>query len=289
MNRRPIRPFRPARPSGGPPRSPGSPPSGAPGAERALDPSGLLVVDKPAGLTSHDVVDRVRAAFDWKKVGHAGTLDPLATGILVLLVGKATKSQATLLNKDKEYRGTLKLGAATTTHDAEGEVVRRVEGPLGITSARLEEAMGAFRGEIRQLPPMVSAVKHKGKPLYKYARKGVEVPREERAVTVHRLDLLELREAEGEADILCVVSKGTYVRTLVHDLGERLGCGAYLLRLRRTRLGPFGEEDARPLDGLLKLGREEAFYLLRPVPGEGEGEGVGEREGRGEERPPTPA
>ena len=231
-----------------------------------LDPCGVLVVDKPAGMTSHDVVDEVRRTFGWKKVGHAGTLDPLATGVLVLLVGAATRSQPRFLNDDKEYRGRIVFGAETTTHDAEGEVVARHEGPLAIDRATLEAALAAFRGEIRQLPPMVSAVKHKGKPLYKYARKGVEVEREERPVTIHRLDLLALEGLEAEVDVRC--SKGTYVRTLAHDIGRRLGCGAYLKALRRTRSGPFSVKDARPLAELLALRPQEVFYLLLPPPEE---------------------
>ncbi|HVY62704.1 MAG TPA: tRNA pseudouridine(55) synthase, partial [Planctomycetota bacterium] len=133
-----------------------------------FDPSGVLIIDKPAGMTSHDVVDRLRDTFGWKKVGHAGTLDPLATGVLILLVGAATRAQSRFLNDDKEYRGRMKLGVETSTHDAEGEVTARAEGPVAVGRAELDEAFAAFRGDVRQLPPMVSAVKHKGKPLYKY-------------------------------------------------------------------------------------------------------------------------
>lgn len=231
---------------------------------RSFDPSGALVVDKPAGITSHDVVDALRRRFGWSKVGHAGTLDPMATGVLVLLVGKATRSQAVFLNDDKEYRGVVAFGAETTTHDVEGEVVARHQGPLHLSREAVEATLAGFRGEVKQLPPMVSAIKHKGKPLYKYARKGQEVEREARTIRIHRLELLDFRGDEAEIEVAC--SKGTYVRTLAHDIGRRLGCGAYLKTLRRTRSGPFRVEEARPLDDVLALRREEAFYLLRDVP-----------------------
>lgn len=237
----------------------------SPSPARALDPAGILVIDKPAGMTSHDVVDELRRAFAWKKVGHAGTLDPLATGVLVILVGPATRAQARFLNDDKEYQGRIVFGAETATHDVEGEVLARCEGPHGVTRETLEAALTGFRGEIRQLPPMVSAVKHKGRPLYKYARAGEVIEREERPVTVHRLDLLAFEGDEAEIAVHC--SKGTYVRTLAHDIGRKLGCGAYLKTLRRTRSGAFAIAEARPLDEVLGLRREEVFYLLLPVPG----------------------
>jgi tRNA pseudouridine55 synthase len=239
-------------------------PHGRPSPAHALDPSGILIIDKPAGMTSHDVVDELRRAFGWRKVGHAGTLDPLATGVLVILVGQATRAQARFLNDDKEYQGRIVFGAETSSHDAEGEVVARCEGPHGVTREALEAALAHFRGEIRQLPPMVSAVKHKGKPLYKYARKGEEVAREERPVTIHRLDLVSFEGDEAEIVVRC--SKGTYVRTLAHDIGKRLGPGAYLKTLRRTRSGAFAVADARALPDVLGLRREEAFYLLLPAP-----------------------
>jgi tRNA pseudouridine55 synthase len=228
-----------------------------------LDPSGVLVVDKPGGITSHDVVDRLRRAFGWSKVGHAGTLDPLATGVLILLVGQATRSQDRFLNDDKEYRGRIKLGIETSSHDAEGQVVARAEGPVAIPRERLEAVIAGFRGEQRQLPPMVSAVKHKGKPLYKYARKGQEIEREPRAIRIDRLEILEHTGDEVEIDVRC--SKGTYVRTLAHDIGRALGCGGHLVTLRRTRSGPFRVEDAIALDALLARGRDGAFQALIPV------------------------
>lgn len=227
------------------------------------DPSGVLILDKPAGMTSHDVVDRLRNALGWKKVGHAGTLDPSATGVLILLVGQATRAQSQFLNDDKEYRGRMKLGAETSSHDAEGEVTARHEGPVAVTREELDAAIAGFRGEIRQLPPMVSAVKHKGKPLYKYARKGQEVEREERAIKIHRLEVLAHEGDEVEFEVHC--SKGTYVRTLAHDIGRKLGVGAHLLTLRRTRSGPFSVAQALPLEDFLKLHPGEAFDRLLPV------------------------
>jgi tRNA pseudouridine55 synthase len=227
------------------------------------DPSGILIVDKPAGMTSHDVVDKLRRRFGWQKVGHAGTLDPLATGVLILLVGAATRAQSRFLNDDKEYRGRMKLGVETSTHDAEGEVTARAEGPVAFSREAIEAAVAGFRGEQRQLPPMVSAVKHKGKPLYKYARKGETIEREERAITIHRLDVVAAEGDEVELDVRC--SKGTYVRTLAHDIGRKLGCGGHLVTLRRTRSGPFRVEDAVALDALLALSGAEAFDRLVPV------------------------
>jgi tRNA pseudouridine55 synthase len=211
-------------------------------------------------MTSHDVVDALRRAFGWSKVGHAGTLDPLATGVLVVLVGRATRAQQRFLNDEKEYEGVVAFGVETTTHDREGEVTSRHEGPIDLSPERLEAALARFRGAIRQLPPMVSAVKHKGKPLYKYARKGEEIEREERPVVIHRLALRRIEGSKAEISVRC--SKGTYVRTLAHDIGRALGCGAHLESLRRTRSGRFGIEDARPLDEILTLRPEEVFYLL---------------------------
>lgn len=230
---------------------------------RAFDPSGVLIVDKPVGMTSHDVVQKLRRAFGWRKVGHAGTLDPLASGVLVILVGKATRAQQRFLNDDKEYRGTMLLGVETDTHDADGEVVARHEGPCGISREALERVFAEFRGEIRQIPPMVSAVKHKGKPLYKYARKGQEIAREPRPIRILKLEVLGLDNDRVEFEVCC--SKGTYVRTLAHDIGRKLGCGAHLRTLRRVRSGPFTEADARGLEEILSMRREEVFFALQPV------------------------
>ncbi|MFC1705695.1 tRNA pseudouridine(55) synthase TruB [Planctomycetota bacterium] len=230
---------------------------------RLPDPAGILLIDKPVGLTSHDVVDRVRKAFGYRKVGHAGSLDPLATGVLVLLVGKATRAQDRFLNDDKVYRGTVRLGSATTTQDAGGEVTERHEGPLGVSRERLQEVMQGFVGEIDQTPPMVSAVKHKGKPLYKYARKGVEIERKPRKIKIYELKLLGFDGETIELEVAC--SKGTYVRTLAHDIGQKLGCHGHLSSLRRVRSGPFAEEDLHTLEKVLGSRREEVLYMLRLV------------------------
>ncbi|GIW72102.1 MAG: hypothetical protein KatS3mg102_1644 [Planctomycetota bacterium] len=242
----------------GPKRAQGARPE-----QPAPDPAGVLLVDKPAGITSHDVVERLRRTFGWRKVGHAGTLDPIGTGVLVILVGRATRAQEHFINDDKEYRFRMRFGLETTTHDLDGEMVRELPGPLAIERQSLEAVLAEFRGEIEQLPPMVSALKHRGKPLYKYARRGVEIPREPRRITVHALELLEFQGREAELRIAC--SKGTYVRTLAHDIGQRLGVGACLTALRRTRSGAFTEADLYPLERLCELRPEEVFYLLKPV------------------------
>jgi len=227
------------------------------------DPAGVLVVDKPGGMTSHDIVDAVRRRFGWEKVGHAGTLDPLATGVLILLVGNATRDQDKFLNDDKEYRGRMRLGVETDSHDAQGKETARHEGEIDASPARIEEACAAFRGEIKQMPPMVSAVKHKGKPLYKYARKGEEIAREARPVVIRRLDVLAIEGLDVDFDVRC--SKGTYVRTLAHDIGRKLGCGAHLTALRRTRSGAIRDADAVTLDALLACTPGEAVERLRSV------------------------
>ncbi len=231
--------------------------------QRPPDPAGILLIDKPAGMTSHDVVDRLRRTFGWRKVGHAGTLDPLATGVLVLLVGRATKAQARFLNDDKAYRFRMRFGIETDTHDIDGEVVRRVETPFTVEEAALRAVLERFRGEIEQLPPMVSAIKHKGKPLYKYARRGQEIEREPRKVTISELELLAFDGREAQIALTC--SKGTYVRTIAHDIGQALGVGACLTALRRTRSGVFTEADLQPFEAVCELSPREVFYLLQPV------------------------
>jgi tRNA pseudouridine55 synthase len=211
-------------------------------------PDGVLVVDKPAGMTSHDVVDSVRRALGVQKVGHAGTLDPDATGILVLGVGRATRLLDIAQAYPKRYRAEARFGTTTTTQDASGDVVERKDAS-GVDADAIVTALDAFRGEIEQVPPMVSAVRVGGERLYEKARRGEEVEREPRRVAVYAFDLLELTPGEEPAarfDVLC--SAGTYVRTLVHDLGEALGCGAHLTSLRRTEAAGFSEADAVPLE-----------------------------------------
>lgn len=198
--------------------------------------SGVLLLDKPVGWTSNAALQAVKRLYQAAKAGHTGSLDPLASGLLPICLGEATKLSGFLLNADKGYRFTCRLGVTTTTGDAEGEVVAvRPVGPLSRES--MEAALRRFVGTIRQIPPMYSALKHNGQPLYKLARKGMEVERAPREVTVRELRLLRLDDEEFECELRC--SKGTYVRTLATDLGEILGCGAHVTALRRTVVEPF--------------------------------------------------
>jgi len=206
---------------------------------------GVLLIDKPSGMTSHDVVDRVRRILRMKRIGHAGTLDPMATGLLIILVGKATRLSQYLMSLDKEYEGTIKLGETTNTQDADGEIVATRPLPE-LSEANLSRAMGEFIGDQYQTPPMFSAKKLAGVPLYKLARKGKEVEREPRFIRISHFELL--RFALPELDIRVRCSKGTYIRTLAHDLGEKLGCGAHLSALRRTATDRFSVADAVTLD-----------------------------------------
>ena len=198
--------------------------------------SGVLLLDKPVGWTSNAALQAVKHLYQAAKAGHTGSLDPLASGLLPICLGEATKLSGFLLNADKGYRFTCRLGVTTTTGDAEGEVVAvRPVGPLSRES--MEAALRRFVGTIRQIPPMYSALKHNGQPLYKLARKGMEVERAPREVTVRELRLLRLDDEEFECELRC--SKGTYVRTLATDLGEILGCGAHVTALRRTVVEPY--------------------------------------------------
>jgi tRNA pseudouridine55 synthase len=208
--------------------------------------TGFLNVDKPSGLTSHDVVNRVRRLAGTRRVGHAGTLDPLATGVLVIGVGRATRLLEYVAGQTKEYQAAVHFGVATTTYDAEGEIVAKR--PITFTRAELESTLTQFRGEILQIPPMYSAIKKGGTSLYVLARQGKEVAREARPVTIHELEL-----SHWESPVAClrvVCSTGTYIRSLAHDLGERLGCGAHLSALRRTSVGRFSMASAIPLETL---------------------------------------
>lgn len=209
--------------------------------------NGILLVDKPSGWTSHDVCAFVRKRFGIKKVGHAGTLDPLATGLLVLLLGNATKQSIPLSSCDKEYFGVMELGKKTDSHDRNGKIIEEAAWEH-ITLGQIREAVKNFTGEITQVPPMVSALKHQGVRLYELARRGVTVPRQARKITVYRFDL---SKKEGPlVHFSAHVSKGTYLRTLVHDLGEALGCFATLAELRRVRSGEFQLKDAVTIEQL---------------------------------------
>jgi tRNA pseudouridine55 synthase len=208
---------------------------------------GVLVVDKPAGMTSHDVVDEIRRRLGTKKVGHAGTLDPDATGVLVIGVGKATRFLSYAQDTPKRYSASARFGVSTSTQDASGEVIATRE--CSFSDNDLRRVLEKFTGEIEQIPPMVSAVSIGGERLHVKARRGEEIERAPRRVTVHELSLMEFRAGkEPEADLEVLCSSGTYVRTLIHDIGETLGCGAHMTVLRRTETGGFPLSDARPLE-----------------------------------------
>ncbi len=198
---------------------------------------GVLLVDKAPGMTSHDIVAITRKRLNTKKVGHCGTLDPMATGLLIVVVGKATKIQDLLMAEDKEYEGTITLGSSTSTQDKEGTILEERPVPPELSRAEVEAAFNAFKGDFFQLPPMVSAIKKDGVPLYKLARQGKEVEREPRLVHVFHHDIKRFESPEIDFRVLC--SKGFYVRTYAHDIGQKLGCGAHLSALRRTRSGKF--------------------------------------------------
>lgn len=222
---------------------------------------GVVLLDKPSGISSNAALQRARRALRAAKAGHAGTLDPLASGLLPLLLGEATKFGGTLLDADKRYEATMVLGTTTTTGDAEGEVLERR--PVAVTRRDLEAAAARYRGPIEQLPPMHSALKHRGRPLYAYAREGLSVARAARRVTIHELTLDLAGPNEARLRLRC--SKGTYVRTLAEDLGAALGCGAHLSMLRRTGVGPFGVEDAVALDALEAAAPEARLGWVRPI------------------------
>jgi tRNA pseudouridine55 synthase len=214
---------------------------------------GVLLVDKARGMTSHDVVAMVRRALGTKKVGHCGTLDPLATGLLRITIGRGTKIQDLLMSEDKEYVGTLRLGEVTDSQDADGEVIERHEVPE-FSRERIEEAFANFKGDFYQLPPMVSAIKKDGVALYKLARQGKQVEREPRFVRVYAHQVQAIRLPE--IDFLVVCSKGFYVRTYANDIGRQLGCGAHLQALRRTKSGRFSVNEAVSIEELRTLPRE---------------------------------
>jgi tRNA pseudouridine55 synthase len=226
---------------------------------RLLD--GVLLLDKPLGLSSNDALIRAKKIYLAKKAGHTGTLDPLATGLLPLCFGEATKFSQDLLEADKTYEATMRLGVRTTTGDAEGEALQTRD--VTCDEAAIHAAMAHFRGEIAQIPPMYSALKRDGKPLYEYARAGQTVEREARNVTIHALDLIACALPDVTFRVTC--SKGTYVRTLAEDMGETLGCGAHLVALRRTGVGALTLEHAVTLDTLAEAAPAERDSWLQPV------------------------
>ena len=226
---------------------------------RPLD--GVLLFDKPLELSSNIALQKVRRLFQAEKAGHTGTLDPLATGLLPVCFGEATKFSVCLLESDKGYRATIKLGQTTATGDAEGEITATHE--VAVDELQVQSVLQGFRGEIQQLPPMYSALKHLGKPLYEYIREGVTIERELRTVFIHDLVLEQYSKTELVVRVRC--SKGTYVRTLAEDIGKALGCGAHLTGLRRTSTGIFNLDNAYTLEQLEAMSSSERDGCLMPL------------------------
>lgn len=223
--------------------------------------SGVLLLDKPIGISSNGALQHAKRIYRAAKAGHTGNLDPIATGLLPICFGEATKFSQFLTDSDKRYQAVIKLGETTDTGDAEGQILE--SRPVSATRAQVEAALERFRGEIEQTPPMYSALKHQGRPLYDYARKGVEIERAPRRVTIHELILLGFEGDTLKLDVAC--SKGTYIRVLAEDIGKVLGCGAHMTGLRRTRVGGFSLERAVTLDTLESLGEPERDGLLLPA------------------------
>jgi len=226
-------------------------------------PDGVLLVDKAEGMTSHDVVALIRRRLEIKKVGHCGTLDPIATGLLLLTLGRGTKIQDLLMSEDKEYVGTLSLGASTTTQDRDGEIVEQREVPA-LGEEEIRAAFEKFRGDFYQMPPMVSAIKRGGVPLYKLARQGKVVEREPRLVHVYRYSVDRIALPEIDFTVLC--SKGFYVRTYAHDIGEALNCGAHLKSLRRSKSGRFDVAHAVTVEEIKTAPCEEILRRVLSLP-----------------------
>src|SRR5580658_248893 len=229
---------------------------------RTFDPfDGAVLIDKPAGPTSHDVVDAIRRAFRLEKVGHCGTLDPNATGLLIIVLGKGTKLSEKLMSDDKVYEGTMKFGETTDSYDANGELVASLPVPP-ITLEELNQTAATFQGDLMQTPPMVSAVKIKGVPLYKMARKGIEVERKARLIHIYNFRFSAYTEPFGQFRIAC--TKGTYVRALAHEIGQKIGCGAHLATLRRVVSGKFDVKDSISFEDALKLSSGELQKRVLP-------------------------
>jgi len=224
---------------------------------------GVLLVDKPAGITSHDVVHKIRRNFKIKKVGHGGTLDPNATGLLVILLGKGTKLSNSVMSGDKTYQGTILLGVETDSQDCDGEVVAEKD-PTGVTEEQIKKEIKTFIGDFYQTPPMVSAIKINGEALYKAARRGEVVERKERFVHVYSFNINDFTMPYLDATIKC--TKGTYIRTIVHDLGQKLGCGANLAELRRLASGCFTLDNAVTLDEILAMTQTQLAEKVISVP-----------------------
>ncbi len=224
--------------------------------------SGILVLDKPLGVSSNHALQAAKRLYFAAKAGHTGSLDPLATGVLPLCFGEATKFSQYLLDADKAYQSTFVLGTVTDSGDAEGQILQTNDAS-DVGEADVQQALEAFRGEIEQVPSMFSAIKQNGQPLYKLARQGIEVERKSRTVVIKKLELLEFRQGERpEADIYLECSKGTYVRSIAEDLGQALGCGAHVSALRRTKAGPFSLEDSVTMNTLETLKQNDAVAQM---------------------------
>ncbi len=229
--------------------------------KRGLDIHGVILLDKPAGISSNRALQKVRGIFQARKAGHTGSLDPFATGMLPICLGEASKTAAFMLEAGKHYRATARIGEATTTGDIEGEVIQQCAVP-DIDAVGLQLALDRFSGEIQQVPPMYSALKFEGKPLYEYARAGIEIERPERTVTIHRIKLVEWVPPALTFEVFC--SKGTYIRTLAEDIAKSLDSCAHLTALRRLQVEPFGSYQMQTLEQLqvaLELGRLEEYLL----------------------------
>lgn len=222
---------------------------------------GAILIDKPVGPTSHDVVDSIRRRFQIKKVGHCGTLDPNATGLLIIVLGRGTKLSEKLMGDDKVYEGTIKFGETTDSYDTDGELTASLPVPL-MTLEQLNEEAAKFIGDQLQVPPMVSAIKKNGVPLYKLARKGIEIEREPRLIHIYNFRFTDYTEPLGQFRVAC--TKGTYVRSIAHDLGQKLGCGAHLATLRRSVSGKFEVADAIKFDDVMNLTVAELEKKILP-------------------------
>lgn len=224
--------------------------------------NGILLLDKPVGITSNAALQRVKRLFYAKKAGHTGSLDPLASGMLPICFGRATKLSHYLLDADKSYYVKAKLGVRTTTSDSEGDIIAQRDVP-SLSQAQIDHAFAAFRGPIEQIPSMFSALKYKGQPLYKLARRGIEVERKSRRITVYELNVLDFSDNIVTFDMRC--SKGTYVRTIADDFGERLGCGAHVIHLRRLTVGHFQTEQMITMEKLENSDQENLMRYLLPL------------------------
>jgi len=227
-----------------------------------LDINGLLLIDKPLGFSSNQTVSKIKSLFSPKKVGHTGTLDPMATGLLPVCLGEATKFSSYLLNEDKTYESLIRLGYKSSTGDSEGQIIKQNINKIPSLVA-IKKVLQKFKGQIDQLPPMYSALKYKGKPLYLYARDGVDITRSKRKVIIYEIEILDFQEDKLRLKIKC--SKGTYIRTLAEDIGEQLNVGAYLLELVRTNIGHLNIEKTLKIEQIEQMKDEDRLKILFPI------------------------